>query len=327
MPRAIVCVTNDLSTDNRLHRTCTVLQELGYEVLLVGGMRRDRNGGRVDTYGYVQSLISSQSVLGPKTMRSSLLITLLVIWSESILAQRVDTVFKDDPNFPYHVVEMNAKGIPHGVARIYDNNGVVRRTFYNSDGVRHGPDTLFDAEGRMRSVALVEKGSVNGIFRSFDSDGKPAVIREYKKGKPHGLSTFYYPNGQVSMTALFKKGEIHGTSHLYYPNGNVEWVKGYRNGKLHGERVAWDSTGVLMEGEHTFQIVPYHPATFTVMCIGGRPQGEIKLVEPDGRISYIGRYINGLPDGDWIYYEKNGLVDRVDVYRMGKFKETRRTYN
>lgn len=36
MPRAIVAVTNDLSTDNRVHRTCTVLQELGYDVLLVG---------------------------------------------------------------------------------------------------------------------------------------------------------------------------------------------------------------------------------------------------------------------------------------------------
>ena len=36
MPRAIVAVTNDLCTDNRVHRTCTVLQELGYDVLLVG---------------------------------------------------------------------------------------------------------------------------------------------------------------------------------------------------------------------------------------------------------------------------------------------------
>jgi glycosyltransferase involved in cell wall biosynthesis len=34
--RAIVCVTNDLSTDNRVHRTCVVLRELGQEVLLVG---------------------------------------------------------------------------------------------------------------------------------------------------------------------------------------------------------------------------------------------------------------------------------------------------
>lgn len=34
--RAIVSVTNDLATDNRVARTCAVLQSLGYEVLLVG---------------------------------------------------------------------------------------------------------------------------------------------------------------------------------------------------------------------------------------------------------------------------------------------------
>lgn len=34
--RAVVSVTNDLATDNRVARTCAVLQELGYEVLLVG---------------------------------------------------------------------------------------------------------------------------------------------------------------------------------------------------------------------------------------------------------------------------------------------------
>lgn len=34
--RAIVSVTNDLATDNRVARTCAVLQDLGYEVLLVG---------------------------------------------------------------------------------------------------------------------------------------------------------------------------------------------------------------------------------------------------------------------------------------------------
>jgi glycosyltransferase involved in cell wall biosynthesis len=36
MRRAIVCVTNDLSTDNRVHRSCLVLRELGWDVLLVG---------------------------------------------------------------------------------------------------------------------------------------------------------------------------------------------------------------------------------------------------------------------------------------------------
>ncbi|MBL7964071.1 MAG: glycosyltransferase family 4 protein [Flavobacteriales bacterium] len=36
MRRALVAVTNDLATDNRVDRTCRVLQDLGYEVLLVG---------------------------------------------------------------------------------------------------------------------------------------------------------------------------------------------------------------------------------------------------------------------------------------------------
>ncbi len=36
MKAALVSVTNDLATDNRVHRTCTVLLALGYEVLLIG---------------------------------------------------------------------------------------------------------------------------------------------------------------------------------------------------------------------------------------------------------------------------------------------------
>ncbi|MCB0795635.1 MAG: glycosyltransferase family 4 protein [Flavobacteriales bacterium] len=43
---AIVVVTNDLSTDNRVDRTCRVLMELGYQVELVG--RRLRNSRAID---------------------------------------------------------------------------------------------------------------------------------------------------------------------------------------------------------------------------------------------------------------------------------------
>ena len=39
--KVIVSVSSDLVTDNRVHRTCSVLHDLGMDVLLIGRKKKD----------------------------------------------------------------------------------------------------------------------------------------------------------------------------------------------------------------------------------------------------------------------------------------------
>ena len=43
-------VSSDLATDNRVHRNCTVLEELGYQVFLIG--REKKNSPRMPKRSY-----------------------------------------------------------------------------------------------------------------------------------------------------------------------------------------------------------------------------------------------------------------------------------
>ena len=48
--KVIVCVSNDLITDNRVEKTCSILQELDYKVLLIG--RKKKNSPKMNARNY-----------------------------------------------------------------------------------------------------------------------------------------------------------------------------------------------------------------------------------------------------------------------------------
>lgn len=91
-PRAIVSVTNDLATDNRVHRTCTVLQQLGYHVLLVG---RELPGSAVIQRSYATRrfrLLFHKGPLFYAEVNLRLFLFLLFAKAELLVANDLDTL-------------------------------------------------------------------------------------------------------------------------------------------------------------------------------------------------------------------------------------------
>jgi glycosyltransferase involved in cell wall biosynthesis len=87
--RVYMTVSSDLATDNRVHRNCTVLEELGYQVFLIG--REKKNSPRMPKRSYSYKRLKLLHEKGA-FFYASLNIRLFVF----LLYKKVDFVFAND---------------------------------------------------------------------------------------------------------------------------------------------------------------------------------------------------------------------------------------
>ena len=85
----------------------------------------------------------------------------------------------------------------------------------------------------------------------------------------------YYPQGQLKIKGLIQNGKKEGLWTAYYPSG-IKWSESeYQNGNLSGNTTAWFENGFMR---------------------------------------YQGRYDNNKRTGVWVFYNKDGSVQkRIDM--------------
>ena len=105
--KAIVCVSNDLVTDNRVSKTCLVLQELNFEVILVGRIKK--NSPEMNPRPYRTKRMKLLFEKGPLfylALNLRLFFFLLFKKTDLIFSNDLDTLL---PAYTAHVLKRNSR--------------------------------------------------------------------------------------------------------------------------------------------------------------------------------------------------------------------------
>ena len=124
-----------------------------------------------------------------------------------------------------------------------------------------------------------------------------------------GHWTYWYDNGAVKGQGSFHKDKTRRALGLHAASGIKVQEGDYKNDKPNGQWSYYYETGVLMQQQ-----------TLT----DGKPSGKCTSYYPDSKIQSVTDYklvknkdggVHSLKNGEWIFYDKNGNVERKTEYK------------
>ena len=168
----------------------------------------------------------------------------------------------------------------------------------------------------------------------------------YKNGKLQGRQYGFYIKGGLVCEIDYIDGKRHGVEKCYSKNGQIVEELNYKNDKLDGDYLMYSDNGKLLTKMRYYNQTPislenYSEDTSKTMYSGtlkngtgslvsyikneltGKRQvhlirnfqdslmhGEIIGHDSEGILSYKGQYYRGYMNGKWVFYSKQGTVEK-----------------
>jgi antitoxin component YwqK of YwqJK toxin-antitoxin module len=123
---------------------------------------------------------------------------------------------------------------------------------------------------------------------------------------------YWYDKGTLKCQGNYHKDKKEGHWLYLQPTGTKVQEGDYQDDKPSGKWDYYYETGVLMQEQ---------------MLKDGKPSGKCTSNFPDGKIQSVTNFsiqrdkngeIRSVPDGTWIYYDKNGNVTKKVNYKNGE---------
>lgn len=152
-----------------------------------------------------------------------------------------------------------------------------------------------------------DDGSV-GYAKLYWDNGKIMAKGKYiNQNIKDSMWEFYGIDGALMSRVSYKNGVLDGISYDYFRSGNLSRLAPYTNGKLDGiYKEFWQDIGIVR---------------LEIVYKNGVRNGPIRVYYFNGKPYLIGNYVNDLPDGKWIYYTRDGRIDKEIEYINGIRKD------
>lgn len=217
------------------------------------------------------------------------------------------------PNGKVKVVATYKDGVPEGVRREYDADGKVEKSYIFLHGRIIGEGIFTDA------------GLREGLWKEYYPDGKLKAKGNYILDKKNSTWQYFYPNGKLEQEGIYDNGKADSVWNWYYPSGKLLRTEIFLNGLADGMMTEYsENEKIITQGDY----IEGKEEGFWFYVVGdsreegdyseGMRNGKWKSYYGDGSISYEGKFVDDLPNGEHTWYWDNGKIKKQGKYSMGR---------
>ena len=225
---------------------------------------------------------------------------------------------------PIMSVILYKAGKKEGLAQYYNINGYLRTVTNYANDLQEGIETVYYANGKKESALNYTKDLADGEYKEYYDDGKLKMSGSYIEGKKSGPWKSVYPNGTPELVEIYAKGKLDGEYLSYYANGKMESKRVYKNGEVDGKKEDFADDGKVFS-ESIFETGRLRDMKYfdkqganISNTTSRKGNGDIPMYNADGTKVSQGYYSkDGLAEGKFIYYYRNGQVSAETFYKNG----------
>jgi antitoxin component YwqK of YwqJK toxin-antitoxin module/Tfp pilus assembly protein PilF len=263
--------------------------------------------------GKIESFFSNGSIRSGRSFSNSLLDGESIYYYPTGV-KKISAKYKDDiengKQIKYHengTLEYEATveaGKFQGTLALYYMDGHLKEKATFKDDNRNGKFTEYYEipENALRIEGNYDKGVLTGAYKTYHQNGTLSASGEFNKdGKKIGIWKSFNEDNILIEEETYNNGKNSGTTKTYTDKGKLAEEYIYKNDMLQ-EYKAYDAAGKVIyqnkkDGKSSYDVLLYHP---------------------NGNKKREGRIKDGIPDGKWKSYNRNGFVTSEENYTEGK---------